>query len=243
MRLKQISMVPSCLRKGTAAFTLIELLAVLAVIGILAAILIPAIGNVRERAQETKCSSNLRQLALASVAYASDHKGNFPSLYSDVPGEIVWIDQIAPYVGGEDQKRIIEVINCPSADYFMEFNGARAATYSYGWNPLLIPDSRADDEGNVAPPTKLLNVQRPNETILLAETTQPDNRKGWGKDYFISVGEGIYNPTTAETLLSDSAYTGFSARHGDRGNAAFVDGHVESFAIGEMKQKHVYLED
>jgi len=35
----------------------------------------------------------------------------------------------------------------------------------------------------------------------------------------------------------------FSTRHGDRGNAAFVDGHVESFAIGEMKQKHVYIEN
>ncbi|MDQ8196268.1 hypothetical protein QEH59_17670 [Coraliomargarita sp. SDUM461004] len=78
---------------------------------------------------------------------------------------------------------------------------------------------------------------------MLADTPQPETRKGRGNDYFISVGAGVYNPSTAEDLLPDSAYIGFSTRHGDRGNAAFVDGYVEAFAIGEMKQKHVYLED
>ena len=62
-------------------------------------------------------------------------------------------------------------------------------------------------------------------------------------DTFINV-EKAYNPQTADTPMSDASYgAGFSDRHGGRGNVLFVDGHVESFAIGEIKEKHVCLED
>ena len=56
-------------------FTLIELLVVIAIIGVLAAILIPAIGKVRERAVNTKKMSAYRQYFIANTMYASDHKG------------------------------------------------------------------------------------------------------------------------------------------------------------------------
>ena len=243
MNLKNIPAAFNKKNKTSAAFTLIELLVVIAIIGVLASILIPVVGNVRESAQQTKCASNLRQLAVASVTYASDHHGSFPSLYSDVPGEAVWIDQIAPYVGGEDRNRIFELINCPSAEHIMEYEGVRTATYSYGWNQGLIPDSRADDEGNAAPATRLIKVRRPSETILLADTTQPEARRGWGSDYFVYVGSNVYNPATADDILSVNSYTAFAPRHSERGNVAFVDGHVESFAVGEIKQKHDYTEN
>ena len=67
----------------TAAFTLIELLTVIAVIAILAAILLPAVGKVRARGQQGKCVSNLRQLAVAASAYASDHKGPIKAANDD----------------------------------------------------------------------------------------------------------------------------------------------------------------
>ena len=60
-------------------FTLIELLTVIAIIGILAAILIPVVGRVREQAKRAKCMSNVRQINLALVNYAGTSKGNtFP---------------------------------------------------------------------------------------------------------------------------------------------------------------------
>lgn len=59
-------------RKNHHGFTLIELLTVIAIIGILAAILIPVLGQVRERAKRSVCSSNLRQIALAVLAYESE---------------------------------------------------------------------------------------------------------------------------------------------------------------------------
>ena len=63
----------------SAAFTLIELLTVIAIIGILAAILLPVVGRVRESAKSARCVSNLRQVGVAIHAYVQDNKGILPS--------------------------------------------------------------------------------------------------------------------------------------------------------------------
>ena len=60
------------------AFTLVEILVVLAIIGILAALLFPAFNRVRRRSYQTSCSSNLKQLGLAVSLYQQDYDGLFP---------------------------------------------------------------------------------------------------------------------------------------------------------------------
>ena len=60
------------------AFTLIELLTVIAIIGILAAIIIPTVGRVRETAKVSVGVSNLRQITMSTLVYANDNKGFFP---------------------------------------------------------------------------------------------------------------------------------------------------------------------
>lgn len=63
---------------ATAAFTLIELLTVIAIIGILAAILIPTIGAVREKAQRAVDANNLREIVKAAMIYAADNNDRLP---------------------------------------------------------------------------------------------------------------------------------------------------------------------
>jgi len=237
----------------TAAFTLIELLTVIAVIAILAAILIPAVGKVRERANETKCVSNLRQIGLAMKMYAGENSGTLPMPYSQSgpKGEVLWFDYLLPYMDVEYEgnwtweQRKHGVFNCPSADHFLEFEGVSKFTYTYGWNSAFYRDGRFPnpDTGEYPSGMRLINIQRPSQSMLIADTIQIDGRGGWGNDTFINGGQA-YNPGTAENFMSDASYNaGFSDRHGGRGNVLFVDGHVESFAIGEIKEKHVYLED
>ncbi len=65
-------------RRSNAGFTLIELLTVIAIIGILAAIIIPTVGNVQKKAQQTADGSNLRQIGQTALIYAQDNKDRLP---------------------------------------------------------------------------------------------------------------------------------------------------------------------
>lgn len=65
-------------RKARSGFTLIELLVVIAIIGLLAALLFPAISAGLERGKRTACRSNLKQIGLAMMVFASDNNGWFP---------------------------------------------------------------------------------------------------------------------------------------------------------------------
>jgi prepilin-type N-terminal cleavage/methylation domain-containing protein/prepilin-type processing-associated H-X9-DG protein len=87
-------------------FTLIELLTVIAIIGILAGILIPVVGRVRESARNSACLSNLRQIGTAFHLHANDRDGTFPPSQratSDIyPAGSIWSIEIHPYLDGRD---------------------------------------------------------------------------------------------------------------------------------------------
>lgn len=110
---------PCLLRpRATGAFSLVELLTVIAIIGILAAILISTVGRVRENARTAQCTGNLRQIGLASLLYAGNNKGMLPIRGSaNLPGSEYgknWNDKISSYLA-MDKATARSRFNCPSA--------------------------------------------------------------------------------------------------------------------------------
>lgn len=152
------------MRHFRTAFTLIELLAVIAIIGILAALLMPTIAQATRRARDATCRSNLRTLGQAGILYASDNDGRLPvrgSLTVDVQAYYYlstnrWYEVIEYRVKGSQRGT---AMHCPETsatvkprwnfddrsdfDYSLSsaFGGRRDWHPAYAQNPLHIPRS------------------------------------------------------------------------------------------------------
>lgn len=224
----------------SAAFTLIELLTVIAIIGILAAILIPVVGAVRENARQTKCMSNLRQVALAVLTYESEI-GHLPGPsfrrvrrpFGDVPDyrEINWT--LDSYIGG----RRSEVWDCPSnAMQFDEALNPGNVTFVLNNHSQTGPvpprlfgyPGRDDDEGLPKSLEQIESAGTGPYARMLTELSQI---------WMISDVDGRnYNSATIgssgahQVPLSDSA---LPVHNGGR-NYVFFDGHAEFRQRGDF---------
>jgi prepilin-type N-terminal cleavage/methylation domain-containing protein/prepilin-type processing-associated H-X9-DG protein len=93
-------------RHNSSGFTLIELLVVIAIISILAAVLFPVFATARDKARQSSCASNMKQIAIAALAYSQDYDEQFPQAYGaqpawwtgGSPANATWEVAITPYV-------------------------------------------------------------------------------------------------------------------------------------------------
>src|SRR5262245_15384469 len=118
-------------------FTLIELLVVIAIIAILAAILFPVFAQAREKARQTGCLNNLKQIGTALMMYVQDYDEVLPSPdhATDGPsslGNSKWMDRIYPYVKNEP------LYNCPSDGFGRKKSNCTFAKYRYAGAPTPL---------------------------------------------------------------------------------------------------------
>ncbi|MHB8995558.1 MAG: DUF1559 family PulG-like putative transporter [Armatimonadota bacterium] len=183
-------------------FTLIELLVVIAIIAILAAILFPVFAKAREKARQSSCLSNLKQISLAQLMYIEDYDEMLP--YSQcwdpangaVPAGvgIYWYQTVQPYM------KNTQALKCPSA------NSPAATVTDYGRCQHHLPY-----RGPFAT-ISLGSIKRPSEVNMLCDAFPT---AGWNWMY-------TYCP-----VCSPTAKNSISNRHNEGANMAFFDGHCK----------------
>ena len=194
------------------AFTLIELLATLAGIGVLAALLLPAIGRAKRQAHNISCINQLKQLGVATRLFAEDNNSRLPVVEAlpsnpDNPQEPKprICDVLGPYVGKTSStNQSAPVFKCPSDhDWFFEAEGS-----SYQWNTSL--NGKAIDLGHVG--GRMMGAFASNGVVV------------WQTNFTLAQA-----PESAPLLVD---YDDFHPRPPKSGkNAVYMDGHAAVFGL------------
>ncbi|MDR3710279.1 MAG: DUF1559 domain-containing protein [Capsulimonadaceae bacterium] len=143
-------------RRG--AFTLIELLVVIAIIAILAAILFPVFATAREKARQTACLSNMKQLGLGVVQYMQDYDECPPCGLSQSNQPLGWAGQIYPYIKAKN------AYVCPS-----DLTVSPSSSYVYNRNIQILNPNPGYYQGKLWGAYPLSQFGSPSKTVLFAE--------------------------------------------------------------------------
>jgi prepilin-type N-terminal cleavage/methylation domain-containing protein/prepilin-type processing-associated H-X9-DG protein len=225
--------------RAARGFTLIELLTVIAIIGILAAILIPTVGNVRNKARDVQCIANIREWGRAMTLFAADNNGSY----------VIWGRLSGRAGDGETTRHWFQVgannsiynpyFSSQSNDYGTfsfcpsepiakanQVAGGNSPSYTCflpvlpSLNGALLPDQGIVPYGRVA---------NPSRTMMLVERYfNPTTNQG------TTTSIGQYGMAMAGVGTDSSKWTEYRNfnRHGDKKqfNAVFMDGHVKKLA-------------
>jgi len=206
-------------------FTLIELLVVIAIIAILAAILFPVFAQARDKARQSTCISNAKQIALAIAQYLQDYDERFPSNHY-----CIYYLALQPYL------RNTEVWRCPTATGNYPVRGewwglgtAIIANMKTGW---AANSDIMGGWGNTGTKSVTM-VQWPAETVLMADADV------WGARDTVTGSQTVQGAFSA---CRDARHALFNSRwgvspmsaagrvgpkHQDGANYIFVDSHVK----------------
>jgi prepilin-type N-terminal cleavage/methylation domain-containing protein/prepilin-type processing-associated H-X9-DG protein len=194
-------------------FTLIELLVVIAIIAILAAILFPVFAKAREKARQSSCLSNMKQMGLAAMAYAQDYDEmmlrvnigpgiptyTLPNGAAYTGGYMLWHTCVYPYM------KNYQIMSCPSASGGDVYAGNYSGGGSYGINTFT--------QGKA-----LGAINFPAENMFFAEAS--------GQDAYNLNGYGGVGYTVNEEMIGGGPFTSVP-RHNGGLNNVFCDGHAK----------------
>lgn len=231
-------------RHSGCGFTLVEMLLAVAIVGILATIIVPVVGKMRQNAQSSRCVSGMRSIGTAVQTFVVENDGRYPvadtAATSDDKSTRLghWYVQIAPYLGAnfptnanEQSKQSVRLgypIGCPSAPMFDAANDVKSIGSSYGWTSVSISGQMPRlQHGPLV--TEIIN---PGNTIMISER--------WGKNTNNSrdFNWNVRPPNQGSPAAMDSDQTSNGAAdpgtlrvsHGGQSHFLFFDGHVEKMA-------------
>jgi prepilin-type N-terminal cleavage/methylation domain-containing protein/prepilin-type processing-associated H-X9-DG protein len=214
------------------AFTLIELLTVVAIIGTLSALLLPALSRAAAKGRQAACMSNLRQIGFGMTMFADDNKGWLPTTTHSASTNESWVFTLAPYVGKVDRIRI-----CPADPRGPERLAANGT--SYVLNEYTSVDEVDPFTGRVTESYRNLDrLPQPTRTMTVfigAEYLSPSvyfdhtHSRNWSKGWS-AVIEDIQPDRHGAGRKMPDASSGVA-------NYLFADGHVEGIKASILKAR------
>ncbi len=244
-------------RQKHNAFTLVELLVVIAIISILAAVLFPVFATAREKARQTACASNLKQLGLGFAQYMQDYDDSYPRAAATTVGAPAlsitaggWTNEVYPYV------KSLGVYTCPD-DTTTVSSTRTEISYAYNNNLAAVSISGSASPYTILP-LAANKVASPSVTVALSEiincavtTTQitqgndTDAPIGHGTVVY-SLGGGGATPATpgasSSYVIGNQSYgfnrpkagTKYIARHDPGSMFLLADYHVKYFVADSI---------
>ena len=199
------------------AFTLIELLVVIAIIAILAAILFPVFAKAREKARQSSCLSNVKQIGHGLMMYVQDYDERFMNgsyNFTQTNGNLFWFERVLPYV------KNTQIFFCPSAPVDTQY-------HAWGTPPNFTGKSVKYGA------TAAVVVRSVTATVSMADFTHVAETVAMGDSYhqypngaaqYAAANECRGTPGCSCASGSHPADPNY-ARHVGGSNLAFADGH------------------